>query len=127
MISIPPIYVDIPLREYNAAMPDLFARAWANPSLALVRERGDLARETINVLKGDLADDARMQALEALRPRRHALLVRLIGHGESVEKRWMPNADEFEGIYDASPDFVRWLTERVMSALDDRLEREKKA
>ena len=126
MITIPPIYVDIPLREYDQAMPDLVARVWVNPSLSIVRQRGEIARQTIEVLKGQLDSDAKMAALEELRPARHDWLISVLNHGEASETRWIPDRDEINGMYEASPDFVRWLTEHVSSAIDGHLEREKK-
>jgi len=91
-----------------------------------VRARADLARETLNILKGDLKEDEKIDALEALRPNRHAWLVSVLGHGPSSETRWMPDVDELAQVYVQSPDFLRWLTEHVASALDAHTEREKK-
>ena len=124
-IQIPPIYQKLDLREYNEAMPAQFAQIWLNPPLGIVRERADIARETIRILQ-EMEGEAQMQALEDLRPRRHAWLVSVLNHGAEDAKRWTPDLFEIDQAYEASPDFVRWLTEHVSSALDEHLSREKK-
>ena len=124
-IQIPPIYQKLDLREYDKAMPEQFAQIWLNPSLAIVRERADIARETIRVLQ-EMNGEDQMQALEDLRPRRHAWLVSVLDHGQADPKRWTPDLLEIDQSYEASPDFVRWLTDRVTTALDEHLAREKK-
>ena len=125
-ITIPPIYQKLDLREYDKAMPEQFAQIWLNPSLAIVRERGDLMRDTVRVLK-ESRDEEQMHALEEIQTRRHAWLVKVLGHGPEDAKRLIPDLSWINEAYEASPDFVRWLTDRVTRALDEHLAREKKA
>lgn len=127
MVKIPSITADLPLREYSAEMEDLFARVWLNPSLAIVRQRADLVRRTLDVMKSDMDTDAKMAALDELRPLRHEWLVAVLGHGEAAERRWLPSLAEINGSYEAAPDFVIWLVERVSSMLDAHRDREKKS
>ena len=127
MVKIPSITADLPLREYSAEMEDLFARVWLNPSLAIVRQRADLVRRTLDVMKSDIDTDAKMAALDELRPLRHEWLVAVLGHGEAAERRWLPSLAEINGSYEAAPDFVIWLVERVSSMLDAHRDREKKS
>lgn len=127
MVKIPSITADLPLREYSAEMEDLFARVWLNPSLAIVRQRADLVRRTLDVMKSDIDTDAKMAALDELRPLRYEWLVAVLGHGEAAERRWLPSLAEINGSYEAAPDFVIWLVERVSSMLDAHRDREKKS
>ena len=127
MVKIPSSTADLPLREYSAEMEDLFARVWLNPSLAIVRQRADLVRRTLDVMKSDIDTDAKMAALDELRPLRYEWLVAVLGHGEAAERRWLPSLAEINGSYEAAPDFVIWLVERVSSMLDAHRDREKKS
>ena len=69
MLSIPPIYENLSLRDYDAGMDDLFARVWLNPSLDIVRKRGEMVRRTLDVIKStDMEADDKLRALDELRP-----------------------------------------------------------
>lgn len=140
MITIPSIYKKIPLREYNEQMQDLFAQVWVNPSLELVREQLAITQERVRVLSADYSGEEeetipdamgkmsrRLEALDALRPREYAWLTKVLGHGVVDEKRWKPDVDELSGNYEASPDFMAWLSERVVTAISEHRAREKKA
>lgn len=138
-ISIPSIYAQIPLREYDEQMQDLFAQVWVNPSLDLMREQLAITQERVRILSADYSGEEeetkpdvmdrmsrRLEALNELRPREYAWLADILGHGGDSEKRWSPDAQELEDSYQTSPDFMAWLTERVTTAITDHRAREKK-
>ena len=128
MLSIPPIYENLSLRDYDAGMDDLFARVWLNPSLDIVRKRGEMVRRTLDVIKStDMEADDKLRALDELRPLRHEWLVAVLGHGPDEERRWKPDLNEVNGSYEAVPDFIIWRTERVSTLLDAHRDREKKS
>ena len=125
MLNIPPVFTEIPLSEYDQAMPDLVARVWVNPTLELVREREAIGQETFRIMQ-ELKGAEMLSALESLTPRRYAYLIRILSHGELDDRRWVPDMDELNGLNAQSPDFMIWLTRRIAQELDDWRTREKK-